>query len=527
MTKLQSALITGALAAGAVLCPAPAGAYETIQDGGTANCNTVYQFTAPVSGTLEISTDFRIMLSDILFSSPEHTQESALAPFNTVYSESGYSYYYRIAEATDYYFFYDYVSVDGKSPKFHFSVTEGELPNEISRVTPEPTTAVEYNFTFAPNLEINFLLAGVLTGTASVEYETPGGDTASIPLFYERVEKGTVYPYEFALKDAIQAVKDRIRPYSVFTVVIADPKIDGVPVTGRYVTESGNIELSYLYAPFTSITDVRYPDTFLSFWPENAADGVLIFSFDGPLAPLDKQTAAALTIFAGPYSDGGEDYGGWATLPGAPIEIEGNTLRVNLCGVQRLTEEEEVTIRITGIVDQNKQPVDYYGTNVLQISRIPYALVKNGLLSYEITPAAGSLEGVSSIELYVGAESFEMVEIEGFRFTAEGMQPVEITVGETNPSESSLDPGSVTYTIPVPEIAQTTPDVTFSAVLKSLNGYENSISAVYNTADNAVGSIGADKADGICYDLQGRRVEAPSKGLYIQKGRKTVITGTK
>ena len=42
------------------------------------------------------------------------------------------------------------------------------------------------------------------------------------------------------------------------------------------------------------------------------------------------------------------------------------------------------------------------------------------------------------------------------------------------------------------------------------------------TAIKAISTV-AEKTDGACYDLQGRRVASPTKGLYIHNGRKIVV----
>lgn len=522
-----SALLKAFAALYLLMIPALAGAYETISSGQTAKVNVVYEFTAPSSGLLEITTpNYYIQYDAIFFSSPAHTLESVIKPYNTIFTDSGYAYYFVVTEGQKYYFYLDYASAGGVSPTFVFKMLEGGLPNEIASVNPMPSTAVAYNLSSAPNLEIIFLRSGTFSGNASIEFTTVEGGKDSTRLDYEQVIKGNITSYEFNVREAITRVKPQMKDKSNFTVVIADPKIDGEAVSGQYVDDAtGSIELTYRYEAATTIASVVYPNPFLSFFTPDDPDGVMIFTFDAPLAAQSRQTNAALKILAGPYVDGGEDMGGWPELPGAPMEFSGNVLRVDLRNVVRETNFDMVTVRISGVIDANGQAIDYYGSEMIELSNIPYELIKNSGLVYELTPAAGSLEGVGSLELYMDAGSFKVVEVEGFRFEADGVAPVVISLAETNPTENSLDPGSMIYTVPVPQAIQAAPNVTFTAVLKSLNGYEYSLSASYNLAEDGVEGINKDERDAVWFDLHGRRVASPSKGIYIQKGKKVRTTG--
>lgn len=527
MKKIYSIIMKAAAALMLAFAPLAASAELTpIADGETAQCDVQYVFTAPADGSLMITAlNEASVLQEMLFSSPTFEMAYAIYPYSTLYTSRGYQYYFKITEGENYYFYFDAPAAVGeKSPTFVFQVIEGSLPNNISFIDPVPNTQTPYNLATYPKIFISFLNQGQLScqgDAATLVYTTVDGGTATTPIYYEGVMHGSSLMYELALQEAIRGVKKNMKDRTEFSVLLTKPTVGGEPVTGKYVNAEGNIELEYFYVAQTSIEEAVYPDPFLSFWPEDSQDGVLSFTFDGPLAPMDEQKNLSFHIFAGPYRDGGDDFG-WPQVPAAPLEISGNNISADLRGVHRITTESTVTIYIAGLVDASGMSIDYNGNGAIMLM-LPYTLIPQVDLEYEFTPADGSLADVSNVELWAGGMCFEHVSIDGFTFTAQGFEPVEVKLADTNPTPTPLNPNNIIYTIPVPDVMKTAPGVKLAAVLTSIDGYTYSMEAMYNVTDG-VEAIEADGAnDAEWFDLQGRRVTNPERGIYIRDGKKVIL----
>lgn len=524
MKGLYAGIIT-AMAAFAAPAMAQSQTAEPIESGSYADCNTLYVFTAPSDGVLEISSSTRVPAYLTLYTTPNTDSGTPKQPELMVPGNTGYNYYFNVTGGRDYYFLYDVLEVNDRSRRFLFTFLPEGLTNSVSMVEPAPSTSVMYNLSSAPFIEIAFLMQEAFDCSECVlSYVTTDGATATTPVYYEGFFKDPAYTYEFYIKDAISEVKKNMKDDSEFSLLIKNPKVGGEPVVGpaAYINEDGDLQLTYRYSEQTSIVDVKYPDPFLSYWPEDDESAVITLTFDGELAPMDKQKDLELHIFAGPYVDGGED-SAWPELPGAPMEINGNVLTVPLQGVHRITNLNTVTVRITGLLGKDMMSVDYYGSGAVQITDIPYKKLDKQELGYELNPAAGSLEGVESIELYVYAEVFDHVAIQGFTFTAESIGTVEVSAEEADPVDDVLMPGNIIYTIPVAENVQTAENVVFSVVLRSLDGNDYEITALYNE-DSGVDGVASDKADSRYFDLQGREIKNPGRGIYILNGKKLVRT---
>ena len=487
-----------------------------IASGETAESNELYVFEAPSAGTLRISSNTVLQFELSLYRNADLT--NAVRYEAMVPGETGIDYYFSVEKGADYYFYFPYVQVGDQGPRFKFNFAEGGIPNDVSSVIPLPTTKVAYNLASAPFVELSFVSGEAFSCSESLLcYETKEGAQASTPIYYEGVYKGYYMAYEVKLREAIAAVKADMKDGCDMTILMRKPTVGGKSVEGpsQWLNSDGDISLTYRYAAQTSIVEEVVPDPFLTYWAEGNEDGIMKFVFDGPLAPMEEQNNAELHIFAGPYVDGGED-SSWPELPGAPMEIEGNTLTVDLCGVHRNTTFSTVTVIISGLVAKDGLSIDYHGSGAIGVYDIPYKKLSQGDLVYELTPASGSLEGVASIEFFAYPDVFDHVRIDGFRFETDDMEPVELTAEECNPQEDSLLPGAVVYNVPVSETLQATQNLTFTVELTPLDGYSYSIKAVYNKAEgSSVATVAPAEDETIYFDLQGRRVLNPGRGIYV------------
>lgn len=516
-TKLLAAVAMAAV--GGLTTQAYAADPVPIKSGETASCNVKYVFTATSTGMLEISSNTFTPFDALLYPDAACDLSTQIPVYSVVQGKRGNDYYFNVVEGTDYYFYLEYVTLGGSSPQFTFNEIGNDVPNTVTFIYPAPNVSAAYPLASSPNLDVMFFIQGRFTGEASIVYTTVDGGQASTPVFYESVEKDRGLVYEFGVKTALAGVKANIKDNSNFTVKVATPAVDGVPVTGQYVDADGNLAFTYHYVAQTSVVSAEWPDPFLSFWPENSTEGIMKFVFDGPLAPQSQQTELTLDIFAGKRPDSGDE---WPQLPGAPVTVEGNTLTVDLRGVHRVTDKNTVSIHINNIYAADGKQLDFYGAGDIHLDDIPYENINQIDLKYEFTPDGGLLKDVSSVELWVDVVSFEHVSIEGFTYTAASIEPVEVSLQETNPTEDPLDAGSMIYTIPVPQGLQGVPNLTLSARLNSLDGYEYTLQTLFNY-ESGVDSVEADaEVAKSVYDLGGRRVERPGRGIYIVGGRKTV-----
>lgn len=515
-TNLLSGLALLSACAVSSAAMAQSSAPTPIKSGETASCNVKYVFTATSTGMLEISSNTFTMFGALLYPDASCALFTEIPAYSVVQGKSGNDYYFKVEEGTDYYFYLEYVTLGGNfNPKFTFKELGEDIPNTVTFIYPVPDVTSAYPLSSSPNLDVSFFIQGRLSGDASIVYTTVDGGQASTPVYYEAVEKDRGLVYEFGVKAALAGVKSNIKDKSNFTVKVASPAVDGVPVTGQYVDADGNLAFTYNYLAQTSVVNAEWPDPFLSFWPENSSDGVMKFVFDGPLAPQAQQTELTFDIFAGKRPDSGDE---WPRLPGAPVTIEGNTLTVDLRGVVRLTDKNVVSVHINNIYAADGQFVDFFGSGAIHLDDIPYVAIREADLEYEFTPDGGSLEGINRIELWVGADSFKHVSIDGFRFSANGIETIEVPLSASNPTEDTLDPGSMIYTIPVQSSLQNVTNLTLSAMLTSLDGYTYTLQKVFN-ADSGVNAVLLENGEAAVFDLHGRRVAHPQQGIYIVKGK--------
>lgn len=422
------------------------------------------------------------------------------------------------------------------------AAAQSSFSPRVSDVYPEPDTRTEYNLFTYPEVMVHFNREGdvrfekVFMRYASEEGEftTPVGYKEQPTLDWRTGRTKT--RFDFALKEAVDGVKESMRNNSVFTLVVAGPTIDGEAVEGQYVdSSSGNIEFSYFYSRLTGVKEVSYPDPVLSYWPADSDGGKIVVELDGAVAPLERQSELALDIFIGDYAryvDSGED---WPRLPSAPVLIDGRRLEIDLRGVLREPDNPEldvVTVRLFGLVDEAGKEVDFFGGNLLQIINIPYENLRSIPLMYEFWPVGGSLAAVETVELWMEKEAFRRVRVEGFRYEiGTSGDTVEYSLEDVVHGDDPVDSGSYLFYVPVPEAARAAEgEVKLSAVLTELDGYDDvEMAALYlneRQDSSGVEGIGNEERSNEIYTIDGRPVKAGSRlipGLYVTPSGKLFI----
>ena len=559
--KNYSSLLKGALAAItlAVAVPSFAAEYDAIQDGQTITLekstgDKVWSFTAPYTGLLEVQSTSNSWYAyhsggSFMYTSADHDLANvfqvAIPPSD---NKTGKLYTFAVEEGVTYYVYFGVtVPLPIDNVNFTFTMKEGTIVPEVAHIYPAPNATSDYNFAEYPQVQLIFNVMGFSTTFENVSFNYVDGDGNAQSVYAEprRIADSGENRWDIDVISAIKKAKATpagIKKNSPMSIVLESPKIDGTPVTGQYINAEGNLVLDYQYGNLVMCTDDIYPTPMMSYWPADSEDGLIKLTFDDELMPMtDSRQRAYIMIFAGPYrepSDG--DDTGWPELPVAPIVIDGNTLSVDLRGVQRpaegqatalaiLKETPIVSIWIQSVLDINGKPIDFNGSPAIQINDIPFTLLEEITLSFDVTPASGSLTNTNEIEVWTLNETFNHVRFDGFTFSSE---ETTVTVTDFTQVPDPLDATASMLYIPVPDaIKAVSGEVILTFNLYSLDGYEYSYSQKYENQDSGVETIeGAEAGRYTVYNANGvhvltgtaSEVNALPAGLYIINGKKVI-----
>lgn len=220
-----------------------------------------------------------------------------------------------------------------------------------------------------------------------------------------------------------------------------------------------------------------------------------------------------------------------------PVSIEGASLTVDLRGVRRLPEEmvpgltpqSTIGLRISGIKSADGQ---YVLTGSMAS---PYSFGYSYMLRNVVYSIAADWVPISGSPLAAGAEmeiwvlngrqiAFDSVD---FSYLKDGV-PVVVSVphSELKVEDDPYDPAAILFYLSAPAL-DADPDsdiaVTFGGLLCA-DGLDHSkdIYVRYKADTSGVDAVEAVESDAVCYDLMGRRVQNPSKGIYILNGKKII-----
>ena len=297
----------------------------------------------------------------------------------------------------------------------------------------------------------------------------------------------------------------------------------------------GKLVLKYTMAPRPAelIREIGTPASgmtdFLTYYLPGGSEGKVSLIFSGDLDPqchpdAELQYGDLDNIEAGMY------------IEKLPVEIEGNTLSVNLQGVARFPDQ-----MIPGLPAQN--------TIDLVISRVksadgqyvltghtasPYSFGFNYKLKsmvYSIAadwmPLPGSsLTSGDEMEIWVLNGQKIMFDSVDFSYVKDGNPAVvSVPYGELKATVDSDD--AMLYNLSAPAFdADPDSEITVSfGSLKCADGLDHSsdIFVRYKASTSGVEAVEGADSDAVYYDLTGRRVQKPAKGIYIRNGKKVVV----
>ncbi|MDE6511335.1 MAG: hypothetical protein K2L00_04475, partial [Muribaculaceae bacterium] len=221
-----------------------------------------------------------------------------------------------------------------------------------------------------------------------------------------------------------------------------------------------------------------------------------------------------------------------------PVTVDRNIVTVNLQGVKRFPDEMVPGLApqssIALIISRIKSPDGQYVLTGYASSPFSFGYSYNfKTIAYSIAadwvPVAGSqLKEGDNMEIWVlnGRQiSFDSVD---FAYLKDG-EPAMVSVpyADLKVEQDEYADDALLYYLSAPAL-NSDPDseitVTFGG-LQCADGLDHSsdIFVRYRSSTSGVDFVGMPDSDAVYYDLTGRRVKAPSKGIYIRDGRKVVV----
>lgn len=299
----------------------------------------------------------------------------------------------------------------------------------------------------------------------------------------------------------------------------------------------GKLVLNYKMAakPVELVWEVGTPNSgvsdFLTYYLPGSDNGLVSLVFSGDLDPechpaAEIQYGDPDNIEAGMY------------IENPPVKVEGRTVTVDLQGVSRLPEEMVPGLpaqkNISLMISRIKSADGQYVLTGSMASPYSFGFSYNlRSLVYSIAadwvPVAGSVlsEG-TDMEIWVlnGEQiKFDSVDFSYVKDGAPAMVSVPYSVLKVEKDPYSED--ALLYYLSAPAL-EADPDseitVTFGG-MKCADGLDHSsdILVKYKADTSGVDFVGVDDADGVYYDLTGRPVMTPSKGIYIRNGKKMIV----
>lgn len=299
----------------------------------------------------------------------------------------------------------------------------------------------------------------------------------------------------------------------------------------------GKLVLKYKMAarPAELVREINTPNSgmrdFLSYYLPGDGSGLVSLVFSEELDPSNHPVAEIQ------YGDQDNiELGLYMEYP--PVTVDGNQVTVNLQGVTRFPEE-----MVPGLT-----PLNTIGLRISNIKSIDGQYVLTGSMSspysfgfsynlksvvYSIaadwTPVAGSaLKGGDPMEIWVlNGQKIKFDSVD-FAFVKDGVSVVERVPYESLAVETdNTYAGALVFTLAAPAIEadeDSEINVTFGGLIAA-DGLDHSgdIFVRYKSAPSAVEAIPVGEGSRVYFDLLGRRVDNPEKGIYICNGKKTVI----
>ena len=299
----------------------------------------------------------------------------------------------------------------------------------------------------------------------------------------------------------------------------------------------GKLVLKYTMAgrPVELIREVGTPSAgmtdFLTYYLPGSGEGIVSLIFSGDLDPNCRASAELQ------YGDiENLETGMYFEHP--KVSIEGNILSVNLQGVTRFPDEmipglpaqKNIDLVISGVKSADGQYVltghvasPYTFGYSYNLKSIVYSIAADWL------PLPGSpLAAGDEMEIWVLNGQKLMFDSVDFSYVKDGV-PAKVSVpySSLRVEKDEYSDDALLYYLTAPAIdADPDSEITVDfGGLKCADGLDHSsdIFVRYKASTSGVDTVETADPDAVYYDLTGRRVLNPSKGIYIRDGKKIVV----
>ncbi len=368
-----------------------------------------------------------------------------------------------------------YLSVLDNLSAWHFTVNKISDEIKLESVSPEPNGVFPLgdggfvNIFF--NIPVSYTSATLQTGTTVKSISgNIVGKTCSFEL------KDILFGW---IQDGVMKAGD--------TITLTLEGVHSMSDADNIYGEDGKLVIEWISSDKPAeVVKVTKPEKFLSYWPLDSEDGLLIVEYD---KELDPNANTHVRLWFGSAEVEGDYY---QENPAAIID--GKTITVDFRGKRRVPSEmvaSGLNYGTFGIMISSIKSID--GQYVYSEGQGNYGSFQEYFtykelsenITTEFLPASGaSLNGVSSVELWISnseALTFSGVNV-SYKDAENAYQEVNYTKEECNYVNEGLD--GITLTIPITAAMQAGTNVTIMLNdVVYIDGIERDIKAVYNVKE--------------------------------------------
>ncbi len=517
------------LLASSVVCAAAATVNAAeVADWGELTPDEVYYYDAmvPIQGVFTPSETGVIRCyssGDLISPYAEPTHDTPIQPTNGYYGADGVKVrFYDVVAGVPLYF-YDFCPLDAGT----FRISTGIEPIELVDVTPAEdvsnlSLSTNYNASITFNIPIKCTKCVLSINDASVELNPTITDSyiniywsnTILNWYHEgKISEGDILTLTLTgIRDAYNSSNRPDFGYGVGKLILKYKMADK---PAELINEYGT--------PASGVSD------FLTYYLPGSGEGLVKLTFSGDL-DKDCHPIAELT-----YGDPDNiEMGMYIENP--PVSVDGKTVTVDLQGKTRFPDEmipglpvqSNIGLRIYGIKSADGQYV------LTGYSSSPYSFgysynLKSVVysLAADWVPAAGSaLNAGEPMEIWVlNGQKIKFDSVD-FSYVKNGVDAIiSVPYSDLTVTEDSAD--AMLYNFTAPAI-DADPDSDIEVTLGGLKcadglDHNSDIFVRYKASTAAVDGIQIEEGEAVYYDLTGRRVASPSKGIYIVNGKKIVV----
>ncbi len=416
-----------------------------------------------------------------------------------------------------------YLSVLDNLSAWHFTVNKISDEIKLESVSPEPNGVFPLGdggfVNIFCNIPVSYTSATLQTGTTVKSISgNIVGKTCSFEL------KDILFGW---IQDGVMKAGD--------TITLTLEGVHSMSDADNIYGKDGKLVIEWISSDKPAeVVKVTKPEKFLSYWPLDAEDGLLIVEYD---KELDPNANTHVRLWFGSAEVEGDYY---QENPAAIIN--GKTITVDFRGKRRVPSEmvaSGANYGTFGIMISSIKSID--GQYVYSEGQGNYGSFQEYFtykelsenITTEFLPASGaSLKGVSSVELWISnseALTFSGVNV-SYKDAENAYQEVNYTKEECNYVNEGLD--GITLTIPITAAMQTGNNVTITLNdVAFIDGLEREIQAIYNIKEELVpvtiSPADKEKVDVIneiilTFDSNVSVVEGATAPLYTNNGRTKV-----